>query len=62
MPVLPPFPADAHASNQKVSIYTTHIKKVIAKLYSFTLRGKIFDQWRVYAKWRPWQSLNVRPF
>jgi len=19
-------------------------------------------QWRIYAKWRPWQSLNVRPF
>jgi len=18
-------------------------------------------QWRIYAKWRPWQSLNVRP-
>jgi len=27
-------------SNQKVLIYTTHIKKVIAKLYSFTLRRK----------------------
>jgi len=19
-------------------------------------------QWRIYAKWRPWQSLNVHPF
>jgi len=27
-------------SNQKVLIYTTQIKKVITKLYSFTLRGK----------------------
>jgi len=31
-------------SNQKVLIYTTHIKKVIAKLYSFTLRCKITDK------------------
>ena len=30
-------------SNQKVFIYTTHIKKVIAKLYSFTMRSKITD-------------------
>jgi len=28
-------------SNQKVLIYTTHIKKVIAKLYSFTLGTNI---------------------
>jgi len=21
-----------------------------------------FWHWRIYAKWRPWQSLNVRPF
>jgi len=21
-----------------------------------------WQQWRTYAKWRPWQSLNVRPF
>jgi len=28
----------------KVLIYTTHIKKVIAKLYSFTLRSKITDK------------------
>jgi len=20
------------------------------------------EQWRIYAKWRPWQNLNVRPF
>jgi len=34
-------------SNQKVLIYTTtHIKKVIAKLYSFTLRSKITDKQR----------------
>jgi len=31
-------------SNQQVLIYTTHIKKVIAKLYSFTLRSKITDK------------------
>ena len=31
-------------SNQKVLIYTTHIQKVIAKLYSFTLRSKITDK------------------
>lgn len=24
--------------------------------------GKIEEQWRTYVKWRPWQSLNVRPF
>jgi len=30
--------------NQKVLIYTTHIKKVIAKRYSFTLRMKITDK------------------
>jgi len=28
----------------KSLIYTTHIKKVIAKLYSFTLRSKITDK------------------
>jgi len=28
----------------KSLIYTTHIKKVIAKLYSFTLRSKMTDQ------------------
>jgi len=22
----------------------------------------IEKQWRIYAKWRPWKSLNVRPF
>jgi len=31
-------------SNQTVSIHTTLIKKVIAKLYSFTLRSKITDK------------------
>jgi len=31
-------------SNQKVLIYTTHIKKVTAKLYSFTQRSKITDK------------------
>jgi len=31
-------------SNQKVLIYTTHIKKVIAELYSFTLRLEITDK------------------
>jgi len=31
-------------ANQKALIYTTHIKKVIAKLYSFTLRSKITDK------------------
>jgi len=31
-------------SNQKDLSYTTHIKKVIAKLYSFTLRSKITDK------------------
>jgi len=31
-------------SNQQVLIYTTRIKKVIAKLYFFTLRSKITDK------------------
>ena len=31
-------------SNQKVLIHTTHIKEVIAKLYSFTLRSKIGEK------------------
>jgi len=31
-------------SNQKVLIYITNIKKVIAKLYSFALRSKITDK------------------
>jgi len=31
-------------SNQNVLIYTTHIKKVIAKLYSFALRRKITEK------------------
>jgi len=31
-------------SSQKVLIYTTHIKKVIAKLYSYTLTSKITDK------------------
>jgi len=31
------------ASNQEVLICTTHIEKVIAKLYSFTLRSKITE-------------------
>jgi len=31
-------------SIQKVLIYTTHIKKVIAKLYSLPLRSKITDR------------------
>jgi len=31
-------------SNQKVLIYTAHINKVIARLYSFTLRSKITDK------------------
>ena len=31
-------------SNQKVIIYTTRIKKLIAKLYSFTLRSSITDK------------------
>ena len=30
--------------NKKLSIYTTRIKKVIVKLYSFTLRSKISDK------------------
>jgi len=25
------------------------------------IRGTL-RQWRIYAKWRPWQSLEVRPF
>jgi len=28
-------------SNQKVLVYTTHTKKVIVKLYCYTLRSKI---------------------
>jgi len=28
-------------SNQNIFIYTTHIKKVSAELYSYTLRSKI---------------------
>jgi len=31
-------------SNQNVLIYTTNIKKVIAKLYSFALRRKITEK------------------
>ena len=31
-------------SNQKVLFYTTHIKKVIAKLYSFNLGSKMTDK------------------
>jgi len=31
-------------SNLKVLICTTHIKKVIVKLYSFNLRSKITDK------------------
>jgi len=31
-------------SIQKVLIYTTHIKKVIAKLYSLPLRSKVTDR------------------
>jgi len=31
-------------SNQKVLIYTTHIKTVNARLFSFTLRNKITDK------------------
>jgi len=31
-------------SNQNVLIDTTHIKKVIPKLYSFTLKSKITDK------------------
>jgi len=31
-------------SNHKVLIYATHITKVIAKLYSFTVRSKISDK------------------
>jgi len=35
--------------------------------YSITLLQKMQrvvtqKQWRIYAKWLPWQSLNVRPF
>jgi len=31
-------------SNHNVLIYTTHIKQVIAKLYSFALRKKIAEK------------------
>jgi len=31
-------------SNQNVLIYTTHIEKVITKLYFFILRSKIPDK------------------
>jgi len=31
-------------SNQKVLIYTTHIKKVNAQVYSLTLRRKLADK------------------
>jgi len=31
-------------SNQNVLIYTTHIKKVFAKLHSLTLRNKITEK------------------
>jgi len=31
-------------SDQNVLIFTTHIKKVIAKLYFFILRSKITDK------------------
>jgi len=31
-------------SNQNVSIYTTHIKKVIVRLYFFILRSKIIEK------------------
>jgi len=31
-------------SNQKFFIFATHIKKVTAKLYSFTLRSKMTDK------------------
>jgi len=31
-------------SNQKVFIYATHVKQVIAKLYSFALRSKMTDK------------------
>jgi len=31
-------------SNQNVLIYTTHIKKVIVKLYSFILRSKFTEK------------------
>jgi len=32
------------AANQNVLIYTTHIKKVMAKVYSFILKKKITDK------------------
>jgi len=29
---------------------------------TFQSSNKVSDQWRIYAKWCPWQNLNARPF
>jgi len=47
-------------SNQKVLIYKTHIKTVIAKLYSYTLRSKITDQ-QIGQKFRRGQKFRLTP-
>jgi len=48
-------------SNQKVLIYATHIKKVIAKLHSYTLRSKITDKKIIGQKFRRGQKCRLAP-
>jgi len=47
-------------SNQKALICTTHVKKVIAKLYCFTLRSKKSDK-QSGKKFRRGQKFRLTP-
>jgi len=45
----------------RLSNSSTKSSKSIFSVRTFSTDSK-FNQWRIYAKGRPWQNLNVRPF
>jgi len=54
----------ASVSSHQVQCNIPTFEAVLRKnMYLFLERcRKSNNQWRIYAKWRPWQNLNVRPF
>jgi len=37
-------------------------KFAVLRIYTSTKNMVSTNQWHIYAKWHPWQSLNVRSF
>jgi len=45
-----------------VAIFHNSFAHICKPAWCSNSRKLCQHQWRIYAKWRPWQNLNVRPF